>query len=447
MPSPILHRAMRDAYPFAVGGEGVYVIDRDGKRYLDACGGAAVCCLGYGNERVLTAMAEQMRQIAFIHSGFFTTEVMERFGHDLIAHAPGDKHFSHVYFVCGGSEAVEAALKMARQYYLEVGEPRRRVIIARRMSYHGNTLGALSAGGHFSRRRPFAPLLLETRHIAPCYAYRYWRDGETEEQYGRRAAQSLEDEILRVGAENVMAFIAEPVVGSSAGAVPAAAGYFRRVREICDKYGVLLILDEVMCGMGRTGSLHACEQEGIVGDLQTVAKGIAAGYMPLGAVFVGAKIAAAIEAGTGALQHGHTFMGHALACAAGLATQQEVRERGLLENVKRQGAALMTALREKLGQHPFVGDIRGRGLLIGIELVADRATKKPFDASLKIHQKIKVAAMRQGLMCYPSDSGGGADGECGDHVLLAPPYIIEDNHVEEISDKLCAAIEQLRSSL
>ena len=442
-PSAVMHRDMRAAYPFAVGGDGVYVTDGDGKRYLDACGGAAVCCLGYGNKRVLAAMRQQMEKIAFIHSGFFTTEAMEALAQELVAHAPGDGHFSHVYLVSDGSEAVEAALKMARQYYLEIGEPRRRVIIARRQSYHGNTLGALAAGGNLSRRRPFAPLLLETRHIAPCYAYRHRRADETEEAYGRRAAQELEDEILRAGAENVLAFIAEPVVGATTGAVPAAAGYFRRIREICDRYGVLLILDEVMCGMGRVGTLHACEYEGVVGDLQTVAKGIAAGYMPLGAVFVGAKIAAAIEGGeigAGAFRHGHTFMGHALACAAGLATQQEVRERGLVANVRRQGESLIGVLREQLGRHPFVGDIRGRGLLIGVELVADRAAKKPFDPALKIHQKIKTAAMRQGLMCYPA--GGTADGMQGDHVLLAPPYIIEDSHIAEISDKLCAAIDE-----
>jgi adenosylmethionine-8-amino-7-oxononanoate aminotransferase len=362
---------------------------------------------------------------------------MEELAHDLIEHAPDG--FSHVYFVSGGSEAVESALKLARQYFTEIGQSNRQVVISRRQSYHGNTLGALAAGGNFWRREPFDPMLIDGYHISPCYAYRNKREDETPEAYGLRVANELESAIQLVGPNKVMAFIAEPVVGATAGAVEAVPGYFRRIREICDHYGILLILDEVMCGMGRTGTLHACEQEGISGDLQTVAKGITAGYMPMGAVFVKREIAEIIEKGSGAFMHGHTFIGHALACAAALATQKAVRERNLLENVRQQGAYLKEQLHERLDYSPFVGDIRGRGLFVGIELVADKSTKEPFSPETRLSQHIKRLAMEQGLMCYPS--GGTVDGRSGDHILLAPPFIVERAHIDRIVDILGNVIE------
>ncbi|PCJ86484.1 MAG: aspartate aminotransferase family protein [Thiotrichaceae bacterium] len=433
-----MHRSMRANYPQAVTGEGVYVYDSEGKAYLDACGGAAVCCLGYNNARIQNALTEQITKLSYIHSGFFSTEPMERLADELIQNAAGSDHYSNIYFVSGGSEAVEAALKIARQYYLEIGQSNRHLVIARRQSYHGNTLGALSVGGNMWRREPFAPLLMHANLISPCYAYRDQRADETAEEYGLRVADELEISILELGEENVMAFIAETVVGATAGAMTAVPGYFKRVREICDAHGVLLILDEVMCGMGRTGTLHACEQEGIVADIQTVAKGIAAGYQPLGAVFVSNKIASAIESGRGYFQHGHTYNGHVLACVAGLAAQQEIRELGLLENVKKQGHALQVMLHEAFDEHPYVGDIRGRGLFVGIELVADRETKEPFDATLELHKKIKAGSMQQGLMCYPM--GGTVDGQKGDHILLAPPFIVEQSHLEQIVETLFSVI-------
>jgi adenosylmethionine-8-amino-7-oxononanoate aminotransferase len=428
---------MLSEYPTAVSGDGVYLIDSNGKSYLDACGGAAVSCLGHSDAALREAIKAQVDRLAYAHSGFFTTEPMEALADDLVAHGPDG--FSHVYFVSGGSEAVESALKLARQYYLEIGQTNRQIVISRRQSFHGNTLGALAAGGNFWRREPFDPMLVTGYHIAPCYEYRHRREGETLEAYGIRAADELESAIQLIGPNKVMAFIAEPVVGATAGAVEAVPGYFKRIREICDRYGVLLILDEVMCGMGRTGTLHASEHDGIQGDLQTVAKGLSGGYVPMGAVFIKREIADVIEQGSGMFQHGHTFIGHALACASALATQQQLRERNLLENVRTQGAYLKERLHERFDQSPFVGDIRGRGLFVGIELVADRQSKEPFPPELKLHQQIKRLSMEQGLMCYPMS--GTVDGSRGDHILLAPPFIIERSHIDTIVDILGNVID------
>jgi adenosylmethionine-8-amino-7-oxononanoate aminotransferase len=350
-----------------------------------------------------------------------------------------------VYFVSGGSEAVEAALKLARQYFVEIGQPQRTHLIARRQSYHGNTLGALATGGNAWRRQQFQPLLIDVSHVSPCYAYRDQAAGETPEAYGERLAQELEAEILRLGADKVMAFVAEPVVGATLGAVPAVPGYFKRVREICDRHGVLLILDEVMCGMGRTGSLFAAEQEGIGADLITIAKGLGAGYQPIGATLVSERIHDAIAQGSGFFQHGHTYIGHATACAAALAVQKTIEERGLLARVRSLGLDLQQRLQQAFGAHPHIGDIRGRGLFQGLELVAERDSKAPFPAEAKLHARIKKAAMQEGLLCYPM--GGTLDGRSGDHILLAPPFILEEAQLDELVDKLQRAIDQAIGSL
>ena len=438
----ILHRQIGGNLPVAAGGSGIEIVDSTGKRYIDASGGAAVSCLGHGHPAVTQALHEQLDKLAYAHTGFFTTEAAEKLGDRLIEDAP--KGMSHVYLVSGGSEAVEAALKMARQYFTERGETGRRHIIARRQSYHGNTLGALAAGGNAWRRAPFSPLLIETHHIDPCFAYRFQEPGETDAAYGRRAADALEAKILELGAENVLAFVAETVVGATAGAVPPAPGYFKRVREICDRYGVLLILDEVMCGMGRTGTLHACEQEGIAPDLMTIAKGLGGGYEPIGAVLLGKHIYDAFANGSGFFQHGHTYMAHPMACAAGLAVQETIRRDNLLANVKDMGALLQRRLGERFGNHPHVGDIRGRGLFQAVELVEDRSTKTPFDPARKLHAKVKKAAMARGLMVYPM--GGTIDGQRGDHVLLAPPFIVTADQVGEIVDRLGSAIDDALAS-
>lgn len=436
--SRVFHRHLKASYPTAVAGDGPYLIDAAGKRYLDACGGAAVSCLGHSDPEVQAAISEQVKRMAYAHSSFFTSEPMEALADFLVDRAP--QGIGSVYFVSGGSEAVEAALKMARQYFLEIGQPERTQVIARRQSYHGNTLGALATGGNAWRRRPFEPLLADTTHVSPCYAYRGQRADESAEAYGERLAVELEDTIERLGPRRVMAFVAEPVVGATLGAVPAVPGYFRRVREICDRHGILLILDEVMCGMGRAGSLFACEQEGVSPDLLTVAKGLGGGYQPIGATLASARIRDTIAEGTGFFQHGHTYIGHATACAAALAVQRAVEQRGLLEQVRARGEALRARLEQRFGDHPHVGDIRGRGLFLGLELVADRASKEPFDPDRRLNAAVKAAAMDQGLMCYPA--GGTLDGRRGDHVLLAPPYIVEEDHLDEIVDKLDAALQQ-----
>jgi adenosylmethionine-8-amino-7-oxononanoate aminotransferase len=433
----VFHRDARAEPPVAVAGEGPYLVDRAGRRYLDAAGGAAVSCLGHGHPAVIDAIKQQAGRLAYAHTAFFSSEPAEQLAEWLVQAAGGN--FERVYFVSGGSEGIEAALKLARQYCVETGQASRTRFVGRRQSYHGNTLGALAVGGNAWRREQFAPLLIDVEHIAPCYAYRDRKEGESEERYGQRVAAELEETIDRLGPGKVIAFVAETVVGATLGAVPAVPGYFRRIREICDRHGVLLILDEVMCGMGRTGTLFAYEQEGIVPDMVVIAKGLGGGYQPIGAVIVSKKIFDAIRGGSGFFQHGHTYLGHPIACAAALAVQRTVREENLLANVVRQGTALRAALDARLRSHPNVGDIRGRGLFLGLELVADRGTQAPFDPALKLHLAVKREAMARGLICYPM--GGTIDGRLGDHVLLAPPFIIDATHVTEIVDKFSAALD------
>jgi len=432
-----MHRSLLAKPPVAVAARGIEIFDADGKAYIDASGGAAVSCLGHGHPAVLEALHAQLDRIAYAHTGFFTTEAAERLGERLIEDAP--EGIEHVYLVSGGSEAVEAALKMARQYFVETGQPQRRHIIARRQSYHGNTLGALATGGNEWRRRQFRPLLIETHHIDPCFAYRFQREGESDQEYAARAAAALEEKLLELGPDTVIAFVAETVVGATAGAVPPVADYFRRIREICDRYGVLLILDEVMCGMGRTGTMHACEQEGISPDLMTIAKGLGGGFQPIGAVLVSGKIHDAMRDGSGFFQHGHTYIGHPMAAAAGLAVQETIRREGLLENVRAMGNVLEQRLKARFGNHHRVGDIRGRGLFYAIELVEDRATRRPFDAQRKVHAAVKREAMARGLMVYPM--GGTIDGVNGDHVLLAPPFIVKEADIDRIVERLGDAVD------
>ena len=439
----VFHRQTTSDLPVAVRGEGIWIVDSEGKRYLDASGGAAVSALGHSDEDVRRAIAGQLDNLAYAHSSFFTTEAMEVLADKLTAAAPGD--LDHVYYLSGGSEAMEAALKLTRQYFLEIGQPERRHFIARRQSYHGNTLGALAVGGNQWRREPYEPMLMSVSHISPCHAYRGRHDDESDEAYGLRVADELETAILDAGSETVAAFVAETVVGATIGAAAPVPGYFTRIREICDKYGVLLILDEVMCGMGRTGTLYACEQEGVAPDLLIAAKGLGAGYQPIGALMVSDAIFAAVREGSGAFQHGHTYMGHVTACAAALAVQEAIESRDLLSSVRTRGLELNAALHERFGNHNHVGDIRGRGLFQAIELVADRSSKAPFDPALKVHARIKAAAMEAGLMCYPM--GGTSDGVLGDHVLLAPPFIVEAEDIGVIVERLGDAVDNVVGAL
>jgi adenosylmethionine-8-amino-7-oxononanoate aminotransferase len=433
----ILHRQIRHTLPIAASARGMTVTDTAGREYIDASGGAAVSCLGHGHPDVLAAMHAQIDRVAYAHTSFFTTDVAEQLADLLVRGGPAGT--SHAYFVSGGSEAVEAALKMARQYFVEIGQPQRQHFIARRQSYHGNTLGALAVGGNEWRRRQFAPLLIPVTHVSACYEYRGRTAGESAEQYGRRLVAELAAAIDGLGGDKVIAFVAETVGGATAGALTPVPGYLQGVRELCTRHGILLILDEVMCGMGRTGTLHACEQEGVVPDLLVIAKGLGGGYQPIGAVLAQARIVDAFAQGSGLFQHGHTYLGHPVACAAALAVQQVIARDDLLAQVRRLGHGLRERLVATFGKHPFVGDIRGRGLFQAIELVRDRATKETFDPALKLHARIKAAAMAQGLMVYPM--GGTIDGVRGDHVLLAPPFIASDDDLDRIVDRLARAVE------
>ena len=439
MKSHIFPRHTRSNLPVAVRGEGSYIFDDSGKSYLDASGGAAVSCLGHAHPTVIKALHRQLDELTYAHTSFFTSEQAEKLAHRLCLEAP--KGIDRVYLVSGGSEAVEAALKLARQYYVEKGEPNRKTIIARQQSYHGNTLGALAAGGNKWRRDQFAPLLIDTHHIAPCFAYRGKNESENDFEYGQRVANELEQKLLELGPETVMAFIAEPVVGATAGAVTAVDGYFRRIREICDKYGVLLVLDEVMCGMGRTGYLYACEHDETRPDIICIAKGLGAGYQPIGAMLCSSAIYAVIENGSGFFQHGHTYLGHPMAAAAANAVLEVLIDQNLLSDVIPKGDALEDLLNANFNQHPHIGDIRGRGLFRAIELVEDRATKAPFDPELKLAAKIKKSAQNNGLLCYPMS--GTIDGKLGDHVLLAPPFVISNNELDELVHKLSVTIDQV----
>ena len=434
--SHVFPRHTKNMPPLALCGEGCYLFDASGKRYFDGSGGAAVSCLGHGDPEVIEAVKTQVEKLAFAHTGFFTSEPAEKLADLLIANAPGE--LDRVLFVSGGSEANEAAIKLARQYFVEKGETNRRFLIARRQSYHGNTLGALAVGGNQWRRKQFSPLLVDVSHISPCFEYADRDPEESTFDYGQRVAQELEDEILRLGTDSVIAFLAEPVVGATAGAVPAVEGYFTRIREICDLYGVLLILDEVMCGMGRTGHLFACEADNVTPDIACIAKGLGAGYQPIGAMLCSSEIYRAIEEGSGFFQHGHTYLGHPVAAAAGCAVLEAILSRGLVSRVRRMGERFDKALKDQFSEHAHVGDIRGRGLFRGIELVADKVSKSSFAPEKRLAAGIKRAAFDQGLICYPMS--GTRDGVNGDHILLAPPFIIEDDQIDEVVTKLDTAI-------
>lgn len=442
----LLPRQFRRTLPRVADGDGCYLIDDTGKRYLDASGGAAVSCLGHSHPRVREAIRTQTDRVAYGHSGYFTSAAAEALAARLVEEAPGE--LSHALFVGGGSEAVEAAIKLARQYFLEIGEPQRHRIVSRRQSYHGNTLGALSISGHLPRRAPYAPYLFAPEFIAPYYPYREREPGESLDAYGRRTADDLETTLRRIGSGSVAAFFAETVCGATLGAQPATPAYFKRIREICDDHGILLVLDEVMCGMGRTGTMYACTAEGVAPDIVTCAKGLGGGFQPIGAVVANRRIVDALDAGSGQLRHGHTYMAHPVACAAALAVQDAIRQENLLVNVARQGARLMNCLTETFEAHPVLrhhlGEVRGRGLLVAVELVADRADKTPFDPALAVAETIRRTAQEMGLICYPSS--GTIDGSRGDHVLLAPPYIASEGVIDEVVDRTCRSIAEVVAS-
>jgi len=428
----VFYRAPQHCYPEVVKAEGVYLYDKTGKQYLDASGGAAVSCLGHGNKYVIQALKAQLDKVAFAHTAFFTNEPQEKLA-QMLATRFGDES-ARVYFLSGGSEANETAIKLARQYWVAKGEKRKSIFISRHQSYHGNTLATLSLSGNPARQKNYLPLLHNWPKALPCHAYRYQNTDETTEDYAQRCAQSLETEILLAGPENVAAFIAEPIVGATMGCVPAVKGYFKKIRAICDKYNVLLIMDEIMAGCGRSGTYFAFEQENIKPDIVTIAKGIGGGYQPLAAVICQGFIHDDIVEKFGSFDHGHTYVGHATACAAGVAVMEVLEQENLLKNVQSTGSLLKSHLQDTFGSHPNIGDIRGRGLFIGLELTLDKDKKTPPGPELGLPQKIKQSAMENGLICYPG--GGTADGMSGVHILLAPPFIYQESHVSELVEKL-----------
>jgi adenosylmethionine-8-amino-7-oxononanoate aminotransferase len=442
--SRIIHRSLRQDPPLALSGEGIFIRDSNGKTIIDGSGGAAVACLGHGHPRVLEAMRRQQEALCYAHTALYSCEPAEELADLILGDEPGG--LTHLYLCSSGSEGTEAALKMARQYFVEIGQPHRTRFIARRQSYHGNTLGALSASGNAMRRALYMPVLSEAfSHVSPCYAYRDRRDDESEADYVARLAAELEAEFQRLGPDSVIAFVAEPVVGATLGCVTALPGYFQAMRAVCDRHGALLIFDEVMCGMGRTGTMHAWEQEGVSPDIQVVAKGLGGGYQPVGGILVHGRVVQALREGSGAFMHGHTYQAHPVAAAAALAVQKAIREEHLLDNVRAMGALLEQRLTERLGNHAHVGDIRGRGLFWAVEFVRDRATKAPFDPGLSLHERVKMAAYDRGLACYPM--GGTIDGRQGNHVILAPPYIVTTEQIDTIVARFGDAVEAAIASV
>jgi adenosylmethionine-8-amino-7-oxononanoate aminotransferase len=437
MTSRVLHRTGAIP-PIAVSGDGIYLHTADGRRIIDASGGAAVAALGHGNRRVAEAIGRQAATMAYAHTGTFSNQPAEDLAEILLRDEPGG--LTRAWFCSSGSEGNEAAIKLARQYFLEIGQPQRVRTIARRQSYHGTTLGALAAGGNRMRRAYYEPILSQAHSlVSPCFAYRFQNPGESDAQYVDRLADELEAEFQRVGPETITAFLAEPVVGATTGCVTALPGYFKRVREICDRHGALLILDEVMCGMGRTGTMHAWEQEGITPDIQVIAKGLGGGYQPIGGLLIADRIVQALANGPGGFLHGQTYQAHPVACAAALEVQRIIREDNLLDNVQAMGARLEAGLTERFGNHRHIGDVRGRGLFWALEFVADRGTKAVFDPALKLNERVKQEAFARGLAGYPM--GGTIDGVHGDHYIIAPPYIVTAAEIDTIVHRLGEAVD------
>jgi adenosylmethionine-8-amino-7-oxononanoate aminotransferase len=437
-------RNLRITYPVAVKGEGVWIEDKDGRRYLDGASGAVVCSIGHGVREVADVMTAQARRLAFAHSSQFITRETMELSARIAALAPGDlRRTGRVYLVSGGSEAVETAIKMARQYHVERGAPSKFKVITRWQSYHGSTMGALAATGNVARRGLYTPLFQATPHIAPCFCYRC--------PYGLKypkcdiaCADDLERVIRQEGPETVAAFMAEPVVGATLGAAPAVDGYWPRLREICDRHDVLLIADEVMTGVGRTGKNFAVDHFKVVPDLIVAGKGLSAGYTPLGAVIASGRVANAIKDGRGYFEHGFTYSANPLSAAVGNAVLAYIAKRGLIARAARMGPFLGESL-GRLRRHAIVGDIRGIGMMWGIEIVKARATREPFAPGLKVARRIYDACMAEGVIVYPGS--GTRDGQDGDHFIIAPPFTIERDEIDELVGRVDRGLEAVAKSL
>lgn len=442
--SRVLYRSVRSTPPRAVAGKGIHVTLADGRTVMDASGGAAVACIGHGNQRVAKAIGAQAGSMAYAHTAFFTTDPAEELAEFLLGDEPGG--LTNAFFVSSGSEAIEASLKIARQYFVEIGQPERTRFIARRQSYHGNTLGALATGGHPGRRRVYEPLLSPNfSHVSPCFAYHYKAEGESDADYVRRLAAELEAEFQRLGPRNVIAFVAEPIVGAASGCTTAVPGYFPAMKEVCARHGALLILDEIMSGMGRSGSQHVWQQEGVTPDIQAIAKGLGGGYVPIGAMLASRRVMEGLSRGSGAFIHGHTYQGHPLAAAGALEVQRIIREEKLIENVARLAPVLEGALNDRFGNHPHIGEIRGRGFFWALEFVRDRATKQPYAPSVNFTEHLKKAALEAGVLIYPSN--GTVDGVNGDHVIIAPPFNTTEAEIAEIVDRLGTTVDRTLAAI
>jgi adenosylmethionine-8-amino-7-oxononanoate aminotransferase len=441
--TPLFSRNLRNDYPIAVRGEGCWIVDEQGRRYLDASGQAAVVSIGHGVQQIGLAMAEQSDRIAFAHTTQFHSQSAEKLAARVLAMAPHNfRDGGRVYFTSGGSEATETAIKLARQYFLETGQSSRYRVVSRRQSYHGSTLGAMSVSGNAARRAPYAPLIAEWGHVAPCFCYHCPFD-KTFPECNLACADDL-DAFLGVNdASTVAAFLFEPVVGATLGAVPAVDGYTARVAEICRKYGILLIADEVMTGMGRTGKPFASEHWGLEPDMILTGKGIASGYAPLGAVLVAPRLVNAFEKGTAAFMHGFTYQAHPVATAAGNAVFDYLEAHKLFERVTTSGETLRKAL-ASLESHAHVGQLRGLGLLQGVEFVKQKETRQPFPKDAGICEKIKQAALEKNVLLYPGQ--GCVDGVRGDHVLLAPPFTVKPEECQLIADALRYALLKVFSA-
>ncbi|MBC6439796.1 MAG: aspartate aminotransferase family protein [Rhodospirillales bacterium] len=429
------------ALPKVAWGKGIHIYDQDGKRYIDASGGPATFCIGHGNEEVNQAIKDQLDKIAFGYRNHFRSDAAEELAEIIRKKAGGT--LQHVIFTTGGSESVEGCLKLALQYHAARGEMSRRRFISRQRSWHGNTLGALSVSGFQARQEPYYGSLLDVSLLSPVNTYRP-PEGVAPENVAEYCANELEEEIIKQGAENVAAFIFEPLVGAAGGAVPAPEGYAQRIREICDRHGVLMIADEVMCGVGRCGTWRALEHDGVEPDLMPVAKGLGGGYQPLGACVYSRKVAEPIYGVHGMPITGHTFTAHTVSCAAGVAVQTIIERNNLLQNVTETGAYLRTRLQAALGQHTHVGNIRGRGFFQGIELVEDRDSKEPFAPDARMFHRVMKTGFDNGLIVYPT--GGNVDGVKGDQIIVSPPYNATRDEVDEIVDLLATTIDQAIAS-
>lgn len=436
--SKVIYKNLNTSPILAASGAGVWLEDASGKCYLDTCGGVAVSSLGHGHPRIAAAFEREAKKLAWAHAGSFTTAAAEELAERLVEGSGG---LARAQFLSGGSEVMELAMKVAYQYQCERGLPDKSIFISRRQSYHGSTLGTLSISGNPQRQSVFGPLLPPAEFVSPCYAYRDQRDDENEDQYATRLADELDEKIRALGSDRVAAFFAETVVGSTSGAVPAVPGYFRKIKAVCERHDVLLVLDEVMAGMGRTGQLFAYADDGILPDMVAVGKGLAAGYMPISALLISDQIHSAMAQGSGVLGNGQTHVNHPLACAIALEVQQVIAEENLLAQVRLRGEQLRLWLTESLADLDIVGDVRGRGLFVGVEFVESRATKAPFRGGGAYAAALKKEALERGLLIYPGS--GTAQGVLGNHVLFAPPFITSEGELAQMIERFSAVVKAL----